>query len=117
MTIAKEEIFGPVMSVLKFSTVEEVIQRANNTIFGLGASIWTDDLNKAYFVANNIKAGSVWINCHTVLQPCIPFGGYKESGFGRDLGEYALAEYTQVKAIVTKIPGKSSEMKINIYQN
>jgi aldehyde dehydrogenase (NAD+) len=116
MTVAKEEIFGPVMAVLKFKTIEEVINRANNTSYGLGASVWTDDLNKAYFVANNIRAGTVWINCHTVLQPSIPFGGYKESGFGRDLGEYALAEYTQVKAIVTKIPGKFSEMKINIHQ-
>jgi len=104
------------MAVLKFKTIEEVITRANNTSYGLGASVWTDDLNKAYYVANNIRAGSVWINCHTVLQPSIPFGGYKESGFGRDLGEYALAEYTQVKAIVTKIPGKLSEMKINIHQ-
>jgi aldehyde dehydrogenase (NAD+) len=114
MTIAKEEVFGPLMSILKFKTIDEVVERANNTLFGLSASVWTDDINKAQYVANNLKSGTVWINCHHVLQPSIPFGGYKQSGFGRDLGEYALQEYTQVKAVVSKLQSPA-ELKINMY--
>jgi len=101
-TIGKEEIFGPVMSIMKWSTMEEVIQRANATVYGLSASIFTKDLNTANWVAANLKAGTVWVNCHNILQPQAPFGGYKQSGFGRDNGGYALQEYTQVKCITTK---------------
>jgi len=114
MKIAREEIFGPVMSILKFRTIDEVLHRANDTPYGLAASVWTSDINKAYYVANNLKAGSVWINCHNVLQPSIPFGGFKQSGFGRDLGEYALNEYTQVKAVVTKVPSTGGQLKMDI---
>jgi len=102
MTIAREEIFGPVMSILKFNDLKEVVERANRTAYGLAAAVWTRDLHIAHTVANSLKAGSVWINAYNVLQPSIPFGGFKESGIGRDLGEYALAEYTQVKAISIK---------------
>jgi len=114
MRIAKEEIFGPVMSVLKFETIEEVIKRANNSIYGLASSVFTQDINKATYVANNLKAGTVWVNCHNVLSYAIPFGGYKQSGIGRDLGEYALHEYTQVKAIISNIVQDPSKLKINI---
>lgn len=116
MTIAKEEIFGPVMSVLKFKTIEEVVQRANASQYGLSASIWTNDIMKANYLARAIKAGTVWVNCHNFLSPAIPFGGYKQSGFGRDLGEYALNEYTQVKAVITKIQLDPAKLKININQ-
>jgi len=93
-----------------------VIQRANNSIYGLSASVYTNDINKANYFAANLKAGTIWVNCHNVLQPSIPFGGYKQSGFGRDLGEYALNEYTQVKAVITKLITDPSELKININQ-
>jgi len=102
--IASEEIFGPVMAILKFSTMDEVIERANRTMYGLAAAVWTKDLNTANWVSNQLKAGTVWVNCHNILQPQIPFGGFKASGFGRDLGEYALREYTQVKAVTTAYP-------------
>jgi len=114
MRIAKEEIFGPVMSVLKFDTIDEVVRRANNTIYGLSAAVYTQDINKANYVANQLKSGTVWINCHNVLSYAIPFGGYKQSGFGRDLGEYALAEYSQVKSIITSAVQDPSKLKINI---
>jgi len=116
MRIAKEEIFGPVLSVLKFSSIDEAIDRANASVFGLAAAVWTNDINKAHYVANRIKAGTVWINCHNKLSWSVPFGGYKQSGIGRDLGEYALHEYTTVKAIVTAIPSESSGLKLNVFK-
>jgi len=103
MDIAKQEIFGPVVSCLKFKTIEEVIQRANDTSYGLAASVWTSDINVASVVVNNLKAGTVWVNCHNKLNRAVPFGGYKQSGIGRDLGEYALHEYTTVKSVITTI--------------
>jgi len=108
MTIAKEEIFGPVMSIIKFKDAKEVAARANATAFGLAAAIWTKDVGVAHALANSIKAGTVWVNCYNVLQCGIPFGGYKESGFGRDLSEYALNEYTQIKAITIQHPEVAS---------
>ncbi|KAJ3395443.1 aldehyde dehydrogenase (NAD(P)(+)) ald5 [Lobulomyces angularis] len=86
MTIAKEEIFGPVACIFKFKTVEEVIERANNTNFGLAAAVHTRDINLAFTMANELQAGTVWVNCYNVLSHQLPFGGYKESGIGRDLG-------------------------------
>jgi len=101
--IGTEEIFGPVMCIMKWSTMEELIERANRTPYGLSASLFTKDINVAHWVASNLNAGTVWVNCHNILQPQAPFGGYKQSGFGRDLGQYALNEYTQVKCITTKV--------------
>merc|ERR1719242_861961 len=86
MTIAREEIFGPVMSILKFKTVEEVIQRANDTNYGLGAGICTRDIGLAFKVAKAIRAGTVWINCYDKFDATAAFGGFKESGHGRELG-------------------------------
>lgn len=100
MRIARDEIFGPVQSIFKFSTIEEVVARANDTQYGLAASVWTNDLDVASIMSANLKAGTVWINCHNALLRAVPFGGYKQSGMGRDLGEYALHEYTQVKSII-----------------
>merc|ERR1712226_298268 len=99
MTIARDEIFGPVQQILKFSTLEDAIKRANNTSFGLAAGVLTNDLNKAMKVVKGVNAGSVWVNCYDVLGPQTPFGGFKMSGHGRELGEYALKEYTEVKTV------------------
>ncbi|GAV79505.1 Aldedh domain-containing protein [Cephalotus follicularis] len=103
MFIAKEEIFGPVMSLMKFKTVEEGIKRANNTKYGLAAGIVTKDLNVANTVSRSIRAGTIWINCYMELDNDCPFGGYKGSGFGKDMGLEALYKYLQVKSVVTPI--------------
>jgi aldehyde dehydrogenase (NAD+) len=99
MRIAKEEIFGPVMNILKFKDVDEVVQRGNKTFYGLAAAIWTKDITKAHRVANSLKAGTVWVNCYDVFDAAAPFGGFKMSGIGRELGEYALSLYTEVKTV------------------
>jgi len=99
MKIAKEEIFGPVMSILKFKDVDDAIARGNRTMFGLAAAVWTRDIKKALKVSNALKAGTVWVNCYDVFDAAAPFGGYKMSGIGRELGEYALEAYTEVKTV------------------
>jgi aldehyde dehydrogenase (NAD+) len=105
MTIANEEIFGPVLSVLKFSDVEEAIRRGNKTMYGLAAAVWTKDIDKAHHLAVGLRAGTVWVNCYDVFDTTIPFGGFKMSGIGRELGEYGLANYLEVKAVVTAVGG------------
>jgi len=99
MTIAKEEIFGPVQSIFKFSSLDEVIERANNTSYGLAAGVITNDINKALKVIDHLQAGSVWVNTYDICVPQAPFGGFKMSGHGRELGEYALKEYTEIKTV------------------
>ena len=99
MRIAKEEIFGPVMNILKFKDVDEVVQRGNKTFYGLAAAIWTKDITKAHCLANSLRAGTVWVNCYDVFDAAAPFGGFKMSGIGRELGEYALSLYTEVKTV------------------
>lgn len=103
MTIAKEEIFGPVMSIMRWSDPDEMIRRANNTQYGLAAGVWTDNIHMSNKFARGLRAGTVWINCFNNFDDALPFGGYKMSGIGRDKGEYALANYTQVKAICEKM--------------
>jgi aldehyde dehydrogenase (NAD+) len=103
MTIAREEIFGPVMSVIPFKDVDEVIKRANRTPYGLAAGVWTRDIKKALAVANGVRAGTVWVNCYHVLDTRAPFGGFKQSGIGRELGEYGLQQYTEVKTVTVKL--------------
>lgn len=103
MKIAQEEIFGPVMSIIKFEDVEEVIQRANNTMYGLAAAVWTQDITKAHAIANNVRAGTVWVNCYDVFDAAAPFGGFKQSGMGRELGEYGLQQYTEIKTVTVKL--------------
>ncbi|KAL8120146.1 aldehyde dehydrogenase family 2 member C4-like [Apium graveolens] len=103
MLIAKDEIFGPVLSVMKFKTTEEAIKRANATRYGLAAGIVTKDLNIANTVSRSIRAGVIWINCYVAFSPDCPYGGYKMSGFGRELGMEAMDKYLQVKAVVTPI--------------
>jgi aldehyde dehydrogenase (NAD+) len=99
MKIAQEEIFGPVMSILKFKDAEEVIDRGNRTLYGLAAAVWTKDVKKAHALAHRLKAGTVWVNCYDVFDAAAPFGGFKMSGIGRELGEYALNLYTEVKTV------------------
>jgi aldehyde dehydrogenase (NAD+) len=103
MKIAKEEIFGPVMSVIPFKNLDEVITRANRTTYGLAAAVWTRDITKAHAIANGVRAGTVWVNCYNVLDPRAPFGGFKQSGIGRELGEYGLQQYTEVKTVIVKL--------------
>ncbi len=103
MKIAKEEIFGPVMSVIPFKSVDEVVARANRTEYGLAAAVWTRDIKKAHAIADSVRAGTVWVNCYNVLDTRAPFGGFKQSGIGRELGEYGLQQYTEVKTVIVKI--------------
>jgi len=106
MKIAKEEIFGPVMQVMKFKTLEEAIQRANNTCYGLAAGICSRDTGTAMAAAKELEAGTVWINCYDNFDMACPFGGYKTSGWGREKSEYALENYTQVKCVMMPIDSK-----------
>jgi acyl-CoA reductase-like NAD-dependent aldehyde dehydrogenase len=100
MTIAQEEIFGPVAAVIPFEDMEDVIEKANGTIYGLAAGVWTRDIGKAHRMAAELQAGTVWVNTYNQYDSGSPFGGYKRSGFGRDLGwESALEKYTQIKSV------------------
>jgi len=102
MKIAQEEIFGPVISAIPFTDLDEVIGRANATLFGLGSGVWTRDVSKAHRLAKGIRAGSVWVNCYQAMDPAVPFGGYKMSGYGRESGLQQLEEYLNVKAVWIK---------------
>jgi aldehyde dehydrogenase (NAD+) len=103
MKIAQEEIFGPVMSIIPFKNVDEVVDRANRTMYGLAAAVWTRDIQKAHQIADQVRAGTVWVNCYNVLDTRAPFGGFKQSGIGRELGEYGLQQYTEVKTVTVKL--------------
>jgi aldehyde dehydrogenase (NAD+) len=99
MRVAKEEIFGPVLAAFPFDTIEEVIERANATAFGLGSGVWTRDVGKAHRVAKEMRTGSVWVNCYQAMDPAVPFGGVKQSGYGRESGRQHLDEYLSVKSV------------------
>lgn len=103
MAIAREEIFGPVLSVLRFSDTDELVRRANATHFGLAAAIWTRDIARAHDVARRLRAGTVWVNCYDVLDAAAPFGGFKQSGFGRELGERGLDPYLETKTVTVSL--------------
>jgi aldehyde dehydrogenase (NAD+) len=107
MTIAREEIFGPVMSVFVFDTVEEVIKRANDSDYGLAASVWTENIKTGHYIARKLQAGTVWLNDVGLEWETMPFGGYKQSGIGREMGgEYGLENYTEVKSVYVNIKQK-----------
>ena len=99
MTIAREEIFGPVLAAIEFTDLDEAIARANDSQYGLAAAVWTRDIKKAHYVARRLQAGTVWINTYNVYDTAAPFGGYKASGFGREMSAHALEHYTQVKSV------------------
>ena len=103
MTIFKEEIFGPVASVIKFDTIDEAIALANDSEYGLAAGVHTTNINTGLHVANNIKSGSVWVNTYSDLHPMVPFGGFKSSGIGREMGEESFKEYTEVRSVRVKL--------------
>lgn len=102
MTIAREEIFGPVISALPFDDMDDLVKRANNTPFGLGSGVWTRDVGKAHRMAGAIRAGTVWVNCYQAMDPAVPFGGYKMSGYGRESGVQHVEEFLNTKAVFIK---------------
>ena len=103
MKVVREEIFGPVLVAEPFSDLDEIAAVANDTEYGLGAGIWTSDISKAHTLAKKLRAGTVWINCYNVFDAALPFGGYKQSGWGREMGHEVLNNYTEVKAVTTKL--------------
>ena len=103
MKCVKEEIFGPVVAAIPFERTDEMVERANNNPYGLAAAVWTKDISKAHRMAHDLRAGTVWINCYNVFDAAMPFGGYKESGWGREMGHDALELYTETKAVCTKL--------------
>jgi phenylacetaldehyde dehydrogenase len=103
MKVVREEIFGPVVTAIPFSSPNEIAAKANDSVYGLAAGIWTRDLKKAHKIASLLRAGTVWINCYNVFDAALPFGGYKQSGWGREMGHEVLRQYTEVKAVCTPI--------------
>ena len=107
MKIAKEEIFGPVLSVAKFKTVDEVIERANNTHYGLGAGVISKNMDNVLKITNGIRAGTIYVNCYYASELGAPFGGFKDSGIGRECGEAGLRAYLEGKTVIIKRPDDS----------
>jgi phenylacetaldehyde dehydrogenase len=103
MQVVREEVFGPVLVAMPFDDVEDAIRQANDTPFGLTASVWSNDLSAVHRMIPRIKAGTVWVNTHNLLDANLPFGGYKQSGFGRDLGRAAVESYTEQKSVCMSI--------------
>jgi phenylacetaldehyde dehydrogenase len=103
MGVVREEIFGPVLVAQRFDTIDEVVQAANDTPFGLAASVWTRDVSALHKLASRIKAGTVWGNCHAVMDPAVPFGGFKQSGIGREFGRSGIDAYTENKSVIVAL--------------
>ena len=116
MAIAREEIFGPVLSVIAFDTAEEAIEIANDTNYGLSASVWTRDFDTAMSTSRRIRAGTVWVNTFLEGYPELPFGGFKESGLGREIGRFAIEEFTELKTIQLHI-GKKTSWWVKAHEN
>ncbi|HEX6881109.1 MAG TPA: aldehyde dehydrogenase family protein, partial [Terriglobales bacterium] len=103
MKVVQEEIFGPVVAAIPYKSLDELLPKANDTVYGLAAGIWTKDISKAHTLASEMRAGTVWINCYNIFDAALPFGGYKQSGWGREMGHEALELYTETKAICARI--------------
>jgi phenylacetaldehyde dehydrogenase len=103
MRVVREEIFGPVVVAAPFQSLDDIALEANDTAYGLGAGIWTKDISKAHALAKKIRAGTIWINCYNIFDAALPFGGYKQSGWGREMGHEALEAYTEVKAVCAQL--------------
>jgi phenylacetaldehyde dehydrogenase len=103
MKVVREEIFGPVVTAIPFRDASEIVARANDTVYGLAAGVWSRDIKKAHSVAAKLRAGTVWINCYNIFDPALPFGGYKQSGWGREMGHEVLEHYTEVKSICSAL--------------
>jgi aldehyde dehydrogenase (NAD+) len=115
MKVAREEIFGPVLSVIKYRSVEEAIEIANDTDYGLSAGVWTTDLIEAQRIARELRAGSVWVNDWHMMRTDAPFGGYKQSGYGRELGRHSIDSYVETKAVSMSFerePGRKAMQRI-----
>ena len=105
MAVVREEIFGPVLVASRYDDddLDRIAKQANDTIYGLAGSIWTRDISTAHKMARRIRAGAIWINCHNVFDASLPFGGYKQSGWGREMGEEVLHNYLEVKAVTAAL--------------
>jgi phenylacetaldehyde dehydrogenase len=99
----REEIFGPVLVAQRFDDIDEIAAAANDTPYGLGASVWSNDLSTVHRLVPKIKAGTVWVNCHNMVDPAMPFGGFKQSGMGREHGRVAIEMYTELKSVCMAI--------------
>ena len=99
LELSREEIFGPVLTVLEYEDIDDLVTRANDSVYGLGAGVWTADVKTGIRIAHRLKAGTVWVNGWGMLEASMPWGGYKQSGIGREMGSYALQHYTEVKSV------------------
>jgi len=103
MSVVREEIFGPVLVAQRFDDLDEVAREANDSEYGLGASVWTRDIATMHKMAAKIRAGTVWGNCHAMIDPVLPFGGYKQSGLGREMGRAGVEVYTELKTVIISL--------------